>query len=286
MNAQPASPSQFTWQPLPARRSKLLVLLAFAAIWQLTPASAETIPVRQLEGSIHAFLLLQTLDGKTIAEGDLIEIAKATKVKIQTSYRFHDGSFFEETSEFSQRGQFRLLSNHLIQKGPSFKQNMERSIDAATGQVTVRYSDSNGKDKTESEHLDLPDDLANGLFLVLMKNIDPASEQTTVSVVAGEPKSRLVKVIITPEGKTTFLVGRSKREGIEYDLKPKIEGAAGVVAPLVGRQPADAHIWVFTGSGPVVLKSEGSLESNGPIWRIQNVGAAWPPDAAQNESKK
>lgn len=236
--------------------------------------------MRQNEGSIHAFLAVQTLDGKTIAEGDLIETAKAATVKILTSYRFHDGSFYEETSEFSQRGQFRLLNNHLVQKGPSFKQEMERSIDTSTGQVVVRYTDDKGKPKMESQHMDLPDDIANGMFLVLMKNIDPAQPQTTVTVVAGEPKPRLVKVIITPEGEAPFLIGRSRREGIVFDLKPHIEGAAGVIAPLVGKQPADTHIWVFEASPPAVLKSEGPFEPDGPVWRIRNVGPSWPSDAA------
>jgi len=251
----------------------------------VSSAWAQTIPVRQMEGSIHAFLVVQTLDGKTIAEGDLIETAKGATVKLQTSYRFHDGSFYEETAEFSQRGQFRLLSNHLIQKGPSFKMALDRTIDASTGQVSIRYTDDKGNEKAESERLDLPADVSNGLFLVLMKNIDPAAT-TTLTVVAGEPKPRLVKVIITPEGKAPFLVGRSKREAIQFDLKVKIEGAAGVIAPLVGKQPPDTHIWVFGGGAPTVLKSEGPLEPEGPIWRIQNVGPGWPSDAPQNESKK
>ena len=285
VTGRPASRCHLNQQPLGIFPFKLLVFILLIVTWPPRPASADAIFVRQAEGSIHAFLVLQTLDGKTIAEGDLVETAKGATVKIQTSYRFHDGSFYEETSEFSQHGQFRLLSNHLIQKGPSFKLAMDRTIDASTGQVNVRYTDDKGKEKMESQRLELPADIANGLFLVLMKNIDPAST-TTVTVVAGEPKPRLVKVIITPEGKAPFLIGRSKREAIVYDLKPKIEGAAGVVAPLVGKQPADTHIWVFGGSVPAVLKSEGPLDPEGPIWRIQNADPSWPSDTPQNESRK
>jgi hypothetical protein len=266
--------------------SKLFVLIVLIAGSLLRPVFAETIPVRQMEGSLHGFLVLQTLDGKTVAEGDLIETAKAAAVRVQMVFHFHDGSYYEETSEFSQRGQFWLLRNHLTQKGPSFKMAMERSIDASTGQVTVRYTDDKGKEKVESQRLDLPADIANGMFLVLMKNIDPSKAETTVSAVAGEPKPRVVKIVITPEGKTPFLVGRSKREAIEFDLKTRIEGAAGVIAPLVGKQPADAHIWVVAGEGPIALKSEGPLGPEGPVWRIVNVGAVWPSDGAQTESKK
>jgi hypothetical protein len=275
-------------QPRHALAFKLLVLTVLITVTGLLlrPVFAETIAVRQMEGSLHGFLVLQTLDGKTIAEGDLIETATAAAVKVQVVFHFHDSSYYEETSEFSQRGQFRLLRNHLVQKGPSFKMAMERSIEASTGQVSVRYTDDKGNQKEESEHIELPADLANGMFLVLMKNIDPAKAETTVSAVAGEPKPRVVKVVITPEGKTPFLVGRSKREAIVFDLKPHIEGAAGVIAPLVGKQPADSHIWVVAGEGPIALKSEGPLEPEGPVWRIVNVGAVWPSDAAQTESKK
>jgi hypothetical protein len=45
-------------------------------------------------------------------------------------------------------------------------------LDASTGQLTVRYSDG-GKQKQMTKHLDLPDDVANGLLLTLIKNIDP-----------------------------------------------------------------------------------------------------------------
>ena len=273
-------------QPRHGLTCNLLVLIVLSTGSLLRPVFAETIAVRQMEGSLHGFLVLQTLDGKTIAEGDLIETAKGTAVKVQMIFRFHDGSYYEETSEFSQRGQFRLLRNHLVQKGPSFKLTMERSIDASTGQISVRYTDDKGNPKVDSEHMELPADLANGMFLVLVKNIDPAKAETTVSAVAGEPKPRVVKVLITPGGKAPFLVGGSKREAVEFDVKPHIEGAAGVIAPLVGKQPADAHIWVVAGEGPTALKSEGPLEPEGPVWRIVNVGAAWPSDAAQTESKK
>lgn len=242
--------------------------------------------MHQMEGSLHGFLELQTLDGKTIAEGDLIQAAKAAAVRVQIVFHFHDGSYYEESSEFSQRGQFRLLSNRLVQKGPSFKMSMERSIDTSTGQVTVRYTDDKGKEKTESQRLELPADLANGMFFIILKNINPAISQTTLSIVAGEPRPRLVKVIITPEGRTPFFIGRSRREGTEFDLKPKIEGTAGVVAPLLGKQPADTHIWVLAGDAPIALKSEGPLEPEGPIWRIKNVGPAWPSDTPQTETKK
>lgn len=259
-----------------------LVFLACVAMRSV----ARIIRVRVIEGPTHAFLVLQTLDGKTIAEGDLIETLKGVTVKTETVLHFYDGSFYDETTEFSERADFRFLNDHLTQKGPSFKQQMERSINGSTGQVTVNYTDDKGQQKQESQHMKLPDDIANGMFLTLIKNIDPSKSQTSVTVVAGAPKPRLVQVIITLQGKAPFLIGKSKREGMEYDLKPKIEGAAGVIAPLIGKQPPDTHVWVLGGESPVVLKSEGPLEPDGPIWRMQNVGPSWPSDLPQAQSSK
>ena len=45
-------------------------------------------------------------------------------------FRFKDGSIYEETTVF--------LSDHVLQKGPTFQKPMETQIDAASGEVTVR----------------------------------------------------------------------------------------------------------------------------------------------------
>ncbi len=72
---------------------------------------------------------------------------------------------------FSQRQTFRLISNHLVQKGPTFPQPLDLTIDARHRPVTVRYTDDHGKPKVESEQMKLPPDLANGMTLTLLKNV-------------------------------------------------------------------------------------------------------------------
>src|SRR6266516_722201 len=61
--------------------------------------------------------------------------ARSDRVTTHLIFRFKDGSIYEDTTIFSQRGTFRLLSDHLTLRGPSFKQPMDTSIDASTGQV-------------------------------------------------------------------------------------------------------------------------------------------------------
>jgi hypothetical protein len=120
---------------------------------------------------------------------------KGDRVTSRLVFHFKDGSLRDETSVFSQRQSFRLISNHLVQKGPTFPQTLDLKIDCASGQVTVRYTD---------------------------------------------------------------------------------DGLAGFVAPLLGKQPLDTHVWIVGGEAPAFVKSEGSMFLGGPIWRTELVSPVWP----------
>jgi hypothetical protein len=229
---------------------------------------AEQIPVRFAEGSAHGFLQLRGPDGKIIADGDFTQSARNGRVTDHLVFRFADGSLQEETTIFSQRGHFQLISTHLVQKGPSFPSPTDTLLDAATGQLTVHALD-NGKDTVIRKRLALPPDVSNGMMLTLAKNISPQASQTTVSLVARGAKPKLVKLLISPEATETFSLGTISYKAVRYVVKVKIEGAAGVVAPLVGQQPPDFHIWVTEGEAPTFLGSEGPFFKDGPIWRIE-----------------
>src|ERR1700694_5769099 len=186
--------------------TSLRVLVACAALLQPGAMAAAPVAVRHTEGLVHGFLVLRTLSGDTLADGGLIQIAHGYRVTSRLVFRFKDGSVHDETAVFSQRGNFRLLSDHLVQKGPAFQHTMEVSIEGSTGQVTVRSTDDDGKDKVVTEHLDLPLDVANGLVLTLLKNVRSDAQQMTVSMVAATPKPRLVKLAISPQGEEPFSV--------------------------------------------------------------------------------
>ncbi len=229
--------------------------------------------MRYMEGLTHGFLALRTLEGKTLADGDLMQVAHGGRVTSHVIFRFKDGSIHDETTIFSQDRTFRLLSDHLIQKGPSFEHPIDAFIDASTGNVTVRTTDHDGKEKVDTEHIDLPSDVANGLIFLLVKNI--GSAEAKVAMVATTPKARLVKLAITRQGADWFSVGSSPRKATHYVVKIEIGGAAGVVAPILGKQPPDIHVWILGGEAPVFVKSEGPLFYGGPIWRIELVSPVW-----------
>ena len=236
----------------------------------------ELVAVRHPEGAVHGFLVLRTLDGKAIADGDLIQTARGSRVTARLVFRFRDGSVHDETAVFTQRREFRLVSDRLVQRGPSFPRPMDLSIETATGQVTVRYSDDDGQQKTESEHLELPPDLANGVLLTLMKNVRPEALPQSFSFVAATPKPRLVELEITAVGRERFTTGRSRRSATHYVLKVHIGGLSGALAQLFGKQPPDSHVWILGGEAPAFVKSEQPLYVGGPVWRIELASPVWP----------
>jgi hypothetical protein len=239
-------------------------------------ASAEQAPVRHKEGLVHGFLVLRTLQGETLANGDLIQNVRGDRVTSRLVFRFKDGSIHDETAVFSQRGYFRLITDHLIQKGPAFEHPIELTVNAVSGQVTVRYTE-NGKEQSETEHLNLPADVANGLMLVLLKNV---RAEIKVAFVAPTPKPRLVTLAVTPRGEEPFATGSVARKAMHYVVKVEIGGLTGVFAELLGRKPADTHVWILQGEAPAFVKLEGPLAIGGPIWRIELMNATWPSHSA------
>jgi hypothetical protein len=229
--------------------------------------------VLHTEGLVHGFLVLRTLEGDVLADGDATQVARGDRVTSRLVFRFKDGSVNEETVVFSQRQSFRFVSDHLLQKGPAFKRPMEVSIDGSTGQIMVRYTDDDGKERTLTDRLTLPPNVANGMILTLLKNIRTDVPQTTVSMVAATPKPRLVKLLISPEGEESFSVGGSSYKATRYVVK--IAGVAGLLAPLVGKQPQDTHVWILGGKAPAFVKLEGPLYLGGPTWRIELTSPLW-----------
>jgi len=148
------------------------------------------------------------------------------------------------------------------------------SIERASGRVTVHYTEKDGEQKVADEHMDLPADLANGIILTLLKNVGnrpPAS----VSMIVTTPKPRLVKLPLSVAGLDPFSTGGVARKATHYVVKVEIGGVAGLVAPLVGKQPPDSHVWILGGEAPAFVKSEGPLFQDGPIWRIELTSPVW-----------
>ncbi len=253
---------------LPARAFPILVAAALLS----GKLPADPIPVRHPQGSSHRFLALKTVEGTRIATGDATQIVHGDRVTSRVIFRFRDGSIDEDITVFSQRGVFRLISDHHIQRGPSFPRSMDLLINASTGQITSRTKDG----KMRQDHLDLPPDVSNGLPPNLLMNVLPSTPETKLSFVAPGDKPQLIHVSIKPASEVPFLIGGTKRKAVDFLLHVELGGITGVIAPIVGKQPPDYHIWILPGTAPAFIREEGPLYEGGPIWRIEQISPEFP----------
>lgn len=254
---------------------RICCCLVAAFLLRPGPLPAESVPVRYPEGTTHGFLALRTAQGRLLATGDLIEVLHGNEVVSHLVFHFKDGSVDDDTTVFTQHGVFRLVSDHHIQKGPSFPHPEDVLINAVTGQVTVRYRD-NGHEKVKTDHLHLPPDLANGIILNILKNISPDTKETKVSYLGITPKPRLVHLSIRPNGEDTFSVAGALHKATRFTVKVNIGGITGMFAPLAGKQPADTNVWVVETGAPAFVRADEALYVGGPIWTIQITGPTWP----------
>ena len=234
-----------------------------------TFATAEPVAVRFPETPGNRALVLRSLDGKTLAKGSVTVTVRDGRATSQVVFHFTDGSVQDETTEFSQNDVFRLLSYRLVQKGPAFPRTLVMTLDTKTGRAIVRHSEGNGAEEVEEETLTLSSDVANGLMVPVLKNLSPTTVSVDASWVAATPKPRQVKLAISNAGAEPSPSAGSNRRVTHYVVKAEIGGLSGLLAPLVGKQPPDTHVWILEGAAPAFVKSEGPLYLGGPVWRIE-----------------
>ena len=268
-------------------RNALVLSLVSTLLIATTIAGADPVRVRYPEGSVHGYLALRSLDGKLLAAGDLTQTVQHGRLTSRLIYRFKDGSIDDDTAVFTQNGTFRLVSDHRIQKGPIFPKPTELTIKAQTGEVTVRYTE-NGKEKVESTHMDLHDDLSNGILLDVVKNIPAEAEETKISYVAATPKPRLIKLSLRSDGTESFHSAGRLNHAHRLVIHADLGGIMGLVAPMLGKSPADSYAWVSGDEVPAFIRSESPLYLGGPVLRTELVSPVWNrsiPDPAAKSAK-
>jgi hypothetical protein len=245
-------------------RSKLLVA-AFLALTLATAAPAEPIAVKHIQLPRHEFMEARLETGKIIARVEFTEDVQGDEVTMRLTYHFVDGSIDDETTTYRQQGAFRLVRNHHIQKGPFFAKPVDFEVEAATGIATTRTADKNGKIHVESEHMDLPDDLANGFVGTLLLNVPPNTASFRVGILAPVFGGRLIRILISPEGEQPFQKTGQTLKAKVFRIHPELGGFLGVIATLLGLQPKDVMVWILEGEQPAVVRVVGQLGGFGPV---------------------
>jgi hypothetical protein len=113
----------------------------------------------------------------------------------------------------------------------------------------------------------------------LLRNIEPSSQETTVSEVSASDKPQIVKLKIHTEGEREFWTDGRARKAIHYIIHVDIGGVKGTVAKALGKQPPDAHVWIVGGKAPSFVKFEGTSFEGGPIWDIDLANLRWKREA-------
>jgi hypothetical protein len=250
------------------------VLLATTLLAPCVSLRGQELKVHYRAGAEHGFLLLHDLTGTLLAHGEITQVPYRDRIKLHLVFHFRDGSLDDETTVYSQKDTFRLISDRLIQTGKSFPNPCDMMIDVGAQKVSVSAF-SKGKPVVTTEHMDLPPGLANGMLFAMIQNLQVKDPKVEVPYLAPGAKPRMVKFAITQDGEEQFKIGGHPYKAMKYNVKVNLGGIAGVVAPMIGKQPPDTHVWITESSIPAIIRVQGALYSEGPVWNIQLASPAW-----------
>lgn len=213
--------------------------------------------------------------GTVVARIEFDEDVKGDEVTMRLIYHFLDGSIDDETTTYRQQNTFQLVRNHHIEQGPFFAKPIDFAIEASTGMATSRTTGKNGKMHAESEHISLPDDLANGFVGTLLLNVPPDTKPFRVGMLAPVFGGRLIRLLISPEGEQAFQKSGQTLKATVFRIHPELGGIAGLIASLFGLQPKDVMVWVLEGEQPAVVRIVGQLGGSGPVLSAELEGTSF-----------
>lgn len=252
-------------------RSSLSLLLVLVSVLGATRSEAAPVKVRFPEGVTRGFLAVRTPQGDRIGYGELTQRPRGDEVDSRLLLQFRDGSVHDESTTYSQRGVFRLEAYRLAQRGPSFP-GAEVSFDRKTGRYQARTREKiGGAEETASGEFDMPADLANGMTLLLLKNLPPG-ERTTAQMVAFTPKPRLLRMDLQQEGEDRVVFAGNAKQAARFLVGLDIGGLTGLLATMIGKTPPDLRYWLALGDLPAFVRFEGAMFLNGPVWRVEMAG--------------
>ena len=251
-------------------------LTAAALLLLCSQTFAQPVPVQHIQGAVHGFLLIRSESGAILGHADFSQLLTGDHLTIHTVLKFRDGSVDDETAVYIQRNNFEFVSDHHTQRGHFFKEPIDATLEA-NGQFTLRTTDKDGREKVETNHIELPDNICNGFLGGMLGNISPHAGTTTLSMVFPAGKGRLVKLIVTPAGTESFsAVTGDRRSASVFHIHIDLGGVAGVIAPILGKQPHDVTAWIYEEGAPVMVRETGQISEGGPILSIELGGTTFP----------
>jgi hypothetical protein len=249
------------------------VLMALAALVPI-PADAVPVAVRFPEGLTHGFLLVRSLAGEILGQGEMTQVVKeGDLVETQLVFRFKDGSLHDEKVAYSQQRVFTLIRYRLVQRGPSFPEQLDVTMDRGTGEYKVRSTaGAQGKEKVLTGQVDLPKDAYNGMFATMLLNL-PKGTSETVTFLAFTPGPEVIKLELLFMGEQSVQIGEVSRKALHYVFKPDMGMIRELLGKITGKLPAHFQYdcWILADEVPSFVQFEGPLQLMGPILRIELV---------------
>jgi hypothetical protein len=254
------------------------------------PLDAAPVAVRFPEGITHGFLLVRSLEGTIIGQGEMTQVVKERDlVESQLVFRFKDGSLHDEKVAFSQQHVFTMVSYRLVQRGPSFPDQIDISIDRGTTEYTVRSkAGEKGKETVLTGQFDMPKDAYNGMLIMLLKNLQKGTDQT-VSFLAFTPEPQVITLRLLVLGEQTIRIGEVPGKAVQYVFKPQIGTIRKWLGKALGKLPAHFHYdcWMLADEVSSFIKFEGPLQLMGQVVQIEVVTPRLPrsPEDGKFSSK-
>ena len=238
------------------------------------PVDAAPVAVRFPEGIAHGYLLVRSLAGEIIGQGEMTQVVKeGDLVESHLVFNFKDGSLHDEKVTFSQQRVFTMISYRLVQGGPSFPDQIEVSIDRSTAEYKVRSkTGEDGKEELLTGAFTLPKDVYNGIFVTMLLNL-PKGTSETVNFLAFTPRPEVIKLELLLMGEHTVRIGDLSRKAVQYAFKPNIGMIQELLGKATGKIPSQFHYdcWILADEVPSFVQFEGPLQLMGPIMRIELV---------------
>ena len=239
-----------------------------------SPTGAAPIAVRFPEGIAHGFLLVRSSSGEIIGHGEMTQVVKAEDlVDSHLVFNFKDGSLHDEKVTFSQQGVFSMLRYHLVQRGPSFPDQIEVSIDRRTAEYKVRSrAGEEGNEEVLAGAFTLPNDVYNGIFVTMLLNL-PKGASEMVNFLAFTPAPEIFRLELQLAGERTVQIDELSRKALHYVFRPDIGMIRELLGKATGKIPAHFHYdcWILADEVPSFVQFEGPLQLLGPIVRIELV---------------
>lgn len=277
-----------TGRPFIQRAAQIIGCFAMlSGLMACATVSAEPIAVRFSEGATHGFLVLRSESGESLAQGELIQNIKGDRVDSRLVFRFKDGSLHDEKVSFSQERVFTMQTYQLIQRGPSFPDAVQISMDRKTGAYEIRSrTGADGPEETANGRLDLPPDVYNGMTVTLLRNL-PEGKNETVQFVTFTPEPKLINLMLLRLGEETVRVGDLSKQATRYSLNPQLGAITRLFGRLLGKLPDDFHyhFWLLNEDVPAFVSFEGPLYLKGPNWRIELLSPRLVPKGEDKKQK-